>query len=128
MNFARLSSTPSARGSAPPESPVPAPRATTRHAVARARAHDLLHLLDRVGKHRDQGNLTVRGESVAFVRLQGLLGVEHRCGRQEAAKLTEHNSLAAIVVITGTRLVHRLYLILPGGLQTALTTRAGAAT
>ena len=41
--------------SAPPESPVPAPRGTNGTRCRAARAHDLLHLVARMGKTTADG-------------------------------------------------------------------------
>jgi hypothetical protein len=60
LNLARLSSTPSASGSAPPESPVPAPRVRRRQAAQRG--GDL-------GAARDDGR--IRFGHMHGVRLPG---------------------------------------------------------
>ena len=50
------STTPSATGSAPPESPVPAPRATNGTPCSWQSAHDRLHLLRRAGQDDELGH------------------------------------------------------------------------
>ena len=49
--------------SAPPESPVPAPRGTNGTPCCAARAHDRLHLLRAI-----RGNTTAEGSAVCSVR------------------------------------------------------------
>ena len=112
----------------------PRPRAPRddRHAEARAGPHHLLHLLDRVGEHRDERDLPVRGEPVALVGLEVLLGVEHRRAGEEAAELSKQVALAGITSHGGHRLVHRVRLragvALCGNAGAVLRTPTDAAT
>ena len=110
LNFARLSSTPSASGRAPPESPVPAPRADDRHFQASACPHHLLDLFDGVGQHRDERDLPVRGQAVALVGSQVLLGVEHRGVGEETTKRSEQIASAGVA---GRVLVHMDEYVIP---------------
>ena len=73
---------PSATGSAPPERPVPAPRATNGIAVRGAGAHDRLHLLGRLGQADEPGDHPPPRQPVALVRAQLLVLGEHGALRQ----------------------------------------------
>ena len=66
--------TPPATGVAPPDRPVPAPRATNGHALAMARAQDDLNVLGRTGKDDELGDRPVPGQPVALVDAE-LLGL-----------------------------------------------------
>ena len=67
------SSTPSLRGMAPPEMPVPAPRVTTGTPRRAARAHDGAHLLLALRQHREHRRLAMRDEGVGLEGLQALV-------------------------------------------------------
>ena len=73
---------PSATGSAPPDSPVPAPRATNGMRVAGAGPHDRLHLTCRLRKADEPRDHPPPGQPVAFVRPQLLWLREHGVRRQ----------------------------------------------
>ena len=64
--------TPPATGSAPPESPVPAPRATKGTPWSVAERHDRLHLGGGRRQHDALGDGAVAGERVALVGAQPL--------------------------------------------------------
>ena len=86
LNLARLSVTPSGCGSAPPDRPVPAPRATTgtssRWQIAQHRGDLRLGL----GQGDDERLLAVGGEAVAFVGHGVLAPPEQRVRRQGARR------------------------------------------
>ena len=67
------------------------PRARTprddRHVETGADPHHLLHLLDGLGEHRDEGDLTVGGKPVTLVGPQILLGVEHGRVGEDGTKM-----------------------------------------
>ena len=86
MNFAIDSSTPSPGGSAPPESPVPAPRGTTGTFMEEQVLQDALHLLFGLRQRDHHRQLPVGGQAVALVRPGVLFLVEHRARRQEGAQ------------------------------------------
>ena len=70
---------PSATGSAPPERPVPAPRATNGIALLVAEPDDRLHLLDAAGQRDERGHHAATRQAVALVRPQ-LLRLADRLG------------------------------------------------
>ena len=70
---------PSATGSAPPERPVPAPRATNGNAVRVADPDDRLNLCGARGEHDECGNDAPARQPVALVGPQ-LLGLADRRG------------------------------------------------
>ena len=74
--------TPPANGVAPPERPVPAPRATNGTPLAVARAEHGLHLLGRAGEDDELGDGAVAGQPVALVRPE-LLGLRDDVLRAE---------------------------------------------
>ena len=81
MRVSRASETtiPSATGSAPPERPVPAPRATNGIALLVADPDDRLHLLDAAGKRDERRHDAGARQAVALVRPQ-LLRLADRVG------------------------------------------------
>ena len=70
MKRAITSSTPFSSGNAPPDKPVPAPRATTGDLPLMAESKHALHLVDVARQHHQHGRGAVSGESVAFVRFE----------------------------------------------------------
>src|SRR6185503_19873071 len=85
MNFAIDSSTPSPGGSAPPESPVPAPRGTTGIPIEEQtlRMRCTCSSVSGSDHHRQ---LAIGGEAVAFVGPGGFFLVENRAFREELAQ------------------------------------------
>ena len=82
--------TPSACGSAPPESPVPEPRATNGMPRVDAGADRRGHLFGRLGQHDESGDDAVVHEAVAVVGPQ-LGGVrDDAAGGQERPQLGDH--------------------------------------
>ena len=77
--FASESSTPSAMGRAPPESPVPAPRATTGTPSSPQVAQHVPHLLLVLGQRHHAGQLAVCREPVALVGPRILRVEQHAC-------------------------------------------------
>ena len=90
MNFAIDSSTPSPGGSAPPESPVPAPRGTTGTPSAWQVLQDALHLLLGLGQRHHHRQLAVGGQPVALVGPRVLLLPQHGALGQEGAQRLRH--------------------------------------
>ena len=132
LSFARLSSTPSASGSAPPDRPVPAPRATTgtsRPAQVRITSCTCSTVS---GSTATRGTCRVRGESVALVGLQIFLGMEHRGVGEEAAERFEQVALAGgafrIVCLHVHRALPPCGRRAPGRRRNALRMPADAAT
>ena len=107
MRFIRASemTIPSATGSAPPESPVPAPRATNGMPSRLQSFDDRLHLGGRRGQRDELGNDPPAGQAVALVRPQllrladdgdggGELLDERRLHRRQSAAATAERGRA----------------------------------
>ena len=67
LNLPRPSRTPSASGSAPPDSDVPAPRGTTLTPCRWQYLRTLRDLLGRRRQHDDHRQLPIGGQSVGFI-------------------------------------------------------------
>ncbi len=97
MNFAIDSSTPSPGGSAPPESPVPAPRGTTgtpsAWQVRRTRCTCSVGL----GQRDHHRHFAVGREPVALVGPRVLFLPEHGTLGQEGAQRLRHRTLPRCV-------------------------------
>ena len=99
LNLARVSVTPSACGMAPPDRPVPAPRATTGTSSAWQALQHRLHLLVGFGQGHHQRALAVGGQAVAFVG-RGVLGcVEQGVGRQDGLQGSDHGLLTGSALL-----------------------------
>ena len=101
LNFARLSSTPSASGSAPPESPVPAPRATT--GTPRA-----LHVRSTActcpivsGNTTTSGRLPISRQAVALVGRQLLVTRQHRGLREQRPERAQQGVATHACLLAG---------------------------
>ena len=98
MNFASDSSTPSPGGSAPPDRPVPAPRATTGTFMAEQVLQDALHLLAR--------SRAARPPSAAGGRRSGRRIRRAGCPLPRAAPRAPAGTRAAAAFTTGRRRAH----------------------
>ena len=70
-------STPSATGSAPPESPVPEPRATHGTSASKAGGDDLANLFGGAGEHRRDRHLAVVQQPVGAIGRELVLVSQH---------------------------------------------------
>ena len=115
LNLARPSKTPSASGSAPPESEVPAPRGTTLMPSVSQSLRNARDLGGGLGQHAGERRLAVGAQAVALVGLEGIRIGDHALARNDGAKRGDDRRLTGDHGGIGLRHPHQGALRLKGG-------------
>jgi hypothetical protein len=100
VELARPSSTPSASGSAPPDSEVPAPRGTTLTLLVVAVAQDARDLFHRLRQHHHHRHLAVGGQPVGLEGAQLVGVVDHALARHDGLQPWRALKRGLVLLIT----------------------------